>query len=36
MKKLTKKEALRILKRGADVSKFGDPVKWQRNERICV
>lgn len=30
---LTKDEAKRILKKGADVSNFGDPVEWQKKDR---
>ena len=32
-KKITKKQAMLIISKGADVSNFGDPIKWQRNER---
>lgn len=31
---LTKDEAKRILKKGADVSSFGDPVEWQKKDRL--
>jgi type III restriction enzyme len=30
---LTKDEAKRILKKGADVSNFGDPIEWQKKDR---
>jgi type III restriction enzyme len=30
---LTKEDAKRILKRGADVSSFGDPIEWQKKDR---
>ena len=31
--KLTREEALAIIKKGADMSSFGDPVEWQREVR---
>jgi len=34
MKKLSKEESLKLLKRGADVSNFGNPIEWQKKERI--
>jgi type III restriction enzyme len=32
-KKLSRKEAIELLKKGADVSSFGDPVEWQKKDR---
>jgi type III restriction enzyme len=32
-KKLSKEEAIQLLKKGADVSNFGDPVEWQKKDR---
>lgn len=29
----TKEEAIQLLKKGADVSSFGDPVEWQKKDR---
>lgn len=31
--KKSKDEAKRILKKGADVSNFGDPIEWQKKDR---
>ena len=28
-----KEEAIKLLKKGADVSNFGDPVEWQKKDR---
>ncbi len=30
---LSKEDAKRILKKGADVSNFGDPIEWQKKDR---
>ncbi|QOI97643.1 MAG: DEAD/DEAH box helicase family protein [Flammeovirgaceae bacterium] len=32
-KKLSKEEAIQLIKKGADVSNFGDPVEWQKKDR---
>jgi type III restriction enzyme len=32
-KKLSKAEAIQLIKKGADVSNFGDPVEWQKKDR---
>lgn len=32
-KKLSKEEAIQLVKKGADVSNFGDPVEWQKKDR---
>lgn len=31
---MSKENAIELLKKGADVSNFGDPVEWQKKERI--
>lgn len=32
-KKLSKEEAIQLIKKGADVSNFGDPLEWQKKDR---
>ncbi|MFD1144546.1 DEAD/DEAH box helicase family protein [Larkinella insperata] len=32
-KKLSKEEAIQLIKKGADVSSFGDPIEWQKKDR---
>lgn len=32
-KRLSKEEAIQLIKKGADVSNFGDPVEWQKKDR---
>ncbi|MDD2412541.1 MAG: DEAD/DEAH box helicase family protein [Bacteroidales bacterium] len=32
-KKISKEEAIQLIKKGADVSNFGDPVEWQKKDR---
>ena len=31
---MSKEKAIELLKKGADVSSFGDPVEWQKKDRI--
>ncbi len=33
-KKMSKEKAVELLMKGADVSSFGDPVEWQKKDRI--